>query len=139
MNCGAERGKFFISRCLKNIFESDELNKESVVAFFATTDSGDNYIDESSLIHLSKKNRDVKVLLLTKNISKRLTLDVEKANEQYGDFEIKTFTKSHGRFLIIDGMEVYHLGASLKDLGKKWFVFSKLDKNTVVSRILSVL
>jgi len=93
----------------------------------------DNYIDESTLTHLSKKTKTVKVLLLTKTISKQLTLDVKKANEQYGNFEIKNFTKSHDRFLIIDHTEVYHLGASLKDLGKKWFAFSKLEKNSIAN------
>ena len=93
----------------------------------------DNYIDESTLTHLSKKTKTVKVLLLTKTISKQLTLDVKKANEQYSNFELKTFTKSHDRFLIIDHTEVYHLGASLKDLGKKWFAFSKLEKNSIAS------
>lgn len=91
----------------------------------------DNYIDENSLIHLSKKAEKVKVVLLTKTVSKQLILDVKKVNEQYGNFEIKSFTKSHDRFLIIDNTEVYHLGASLKDLGKKWFAFSKMDKNSV--------
>ena len=56
---------------------------------------------------------------------------MKKANEQYGGFELKPFNKSHDRFLIIDHKEVYHLGASLKDLGKKWFAFSKLDKQMV--------
>lgn len=93
----------------------------------------DNYIDESTLTHLSKKTKAVKVLLLTKAITKQLTLDVKKANEQYGNFELQPFTKSHDRFLIIDHREVYHLGASLKDLGKKWFAFSKLDKNSVAN------
>jgi hypothetical protein len=93
----------------------------------------DNYIDESTLTHLSKKTKAVKILLLTKTITQQLTLDVKKANEQYGHFEIKTFTKSHDRFLIIDNSEVYHLGASLKDLGKKWFAFSKLDKSSVAN------
>ncbi|HPJ91322.1 MAG TPA: RhuM family protein, partial [Bacteroidales bacterium] len=98
--------------------------KESIVLI-------DNYIDETTLTHLSKKAKTVKVLLLIKTISKQLTLDVKKANEQYKNFEIKTFAKSHDRFLIIDNTEVYHLGASLKDLGKKWFAFSKMDKNSV--------
>ncbi|NCQ12100.1 MAG: DNA-binding protein [Bacteroidetes bacterium] len=93
----------------------------------------DNYIDESTLTHLSKKTKTVKVLLLTKTISKQLTLDVKKANEQYPNFELKPFTKSHDRFLIIDNTEVYHLGASLKDLGKKWFAFSKLEKNSIAN------
>ncbi len=91
----------------------------------------DNYIDENTLFHLAKKKTRVKALLLTKKISKQMTLDVKKANEQYGNFEIKKFSKSHDRFLIIDESEIYHLGASLKDLGKKWFGFSKLDKNSV--------
>lgn len=91
----------------------------------------DNYIDENTLTHLTKKNKDVKVLLLTKSISKQLQLDVQKANAQYGSFAIKTFTQSHDRFIIIDNTEVYHLGASLKDLGKKWFAFAKMDKHSV--------
>ncbi len=98
----------------------------------------DNYIDETSLIHLAKKNAGVKVLLLTPNANKQVALDVKKANEQYGDFEVKTFSKSHDRFLIIDDSEVYHLGASLKDLGKKWFAFSKLNKDSVKYIIESV-
>lgn len=93
----------------------------------------DNYIDESTLTHLSKKTKAVEVLLLTKTITKQLTLDVKKANEQYPGFELKPFTKSHDRFLIIDNEEVYHLGASLKDLGKKWFAFSKLEKNSIAN------
>ena len=98
----------------------------------------DNYIDESTLTHLSKKTKAVKVLLLTKTMSNKLTLDVKKANEQYGDFEIREFTNSHDRFIIIDNSDVYHLGASLKDLGKKWFAFSKMDKSSVSSIIKEI-
>jgi hypothetical protein len=99
----------------------------------------DNYIDENTLTHLAKKKKNVKVLLLTKNTSKQLNLDIQKANAQYGNFEAKQFDKSHDRFLIIDnGKEVYHLGASLKDLGKKWFAFSKLDKSSVASIVRAI-
>ena len=98
--------------------------KESIVLI-------DNYIDETTLTHLTKKNQGVKVLLLTKDISKQLNLDIQKANTQYGHFEAKAFALSHDRFLIIDGKEVYHLGASLKDLGKKWFAFSKMEARSV--------
>lgn len=91
----------------------------------------DNYIDENTLMHLAKKEKGVSVVLLTKSISKQLQLDIQKANDQYGNFTAKTFTQSHDRFLIIDGKEVYHLGASLKDLGKKWFAFSKLEAKSV--------
>jgi len=98
----------------------------------------DNYIDESTLTHLSKKTKAVKVVLLTKTMSNQLTLDVKKANEQYGNFEIREFASSHDRFLIIDNSDVYHLGASLKDLGKKWFAFSKMDKSSVSSIIREI-
>ncbi|HOE38768.1 MAG TPA: RhuM family protein [Bacteroidales bacterium] len=99
----------------------------------------DNYIDETTLTHLAKKSKNVKILLLTKNINKQLQLDVQKANAQYGNFEIKTFTLSHDRFIIIDNTEVYHLGASLKDLGKKWFAFTKMNKNSVQNIINAIV
>ncbi len=98
----------------------------------------DNYVDESTLIHLCKKRKGVDVLLLTKGISKQLVLDIKKANEQYPNIEACTFTVSHDRFLVIDGEEVFHLGASLKDLGKKWFAFSKMDKTSVISIVNAV-
>jgi hypothetical protein len=89
----------------------------------------DNYIDESTLTHLFKKEKNVKVLLMTKSISRTLALDILKANEQSSGFEVKQLQKSHDRFLIIDRNELYHLGASMKDLGKKWFAFSRMDGN----------
>lgn len=93
----------------------------------------DNYIDESTLTHLSKKGNQVSVIFYTKNISKQLALDIKKANEQYGNFDIQHFDKSHDRFLIIDNATVYHLGASLKDLGKKCFAFTKMEADSVES------
>lgn len=91
----------------------------------------DNFIDESVLALLGKKEANVKVTLLTKYISRQLQLDIDRANEQYPTIEVKIFEQSHDRFLIIDFQDVYHLGASLKDLGKKWFAFSKIDKSSV--------
>jgi hypothetical protein len=88
----------------------------------------DNYVDESVLDLLTKKKKKVDVTILTKNISKALKLDEVKFNKQYGNLTIKQFDKAHDRFIIIDDKDVYHLGASLKDLGKKWFAFSKMDK-----------
>jgi hypothetical protein len=77
--------------------------------------------------------------VLTAKISSQLTLDVQKANTQYGDFYVKQFSQSHDRFLIIDsGKDVYHIGASLKDLGKKWFAFSKMNKESVAIIINAV-
>ena len=81
----------------------------------------DNYIDDTVLTHLTKRNKGVKVTILTKTISKQLALDIKKFNEQYPAIEIKEFKNSHDRFIIIDNTTVYHFGASLKDLGKKWF------------------
>ena len=99
----------------------------------------DNYVDESALTHLAKKKKGVKALILTKNTGKQLNLDIQKANAQYGGFDVKQFTQSHDRFIIIDnGKEVYHIGASLKDLGKKWFAFSKMDKGTVAHIISAI-
>jgi hypothetical protein len=91
----------------------------------------DNYIDERTLVHLSKKEKSVSVTLLSIDKSAQLDLDLQKANTQYGNFTWKKFSKSHDRFLIIDQNEVYHLGASLKDLGKKWFAFTLLKPQSI--------
>lgn len=91
----------------------------------------DNYIDDSVLLLLSKRTKTVKATIYTKTISSTLKLDLKKHNTQYEPIEIKTFDKAHDRFLIIDETKVYHIGASLKDLGKKWFAFSVLDSETV--------
>jgi len=89
----------------------------------------DNYIDESVFILFSELN--VKVTIYTENITEKLKLDLEKYNQQYPKIEIKTLKKCHDRFLIIDNKEIYHFGASIKDLGKKWFAFSKMDKESL--------
>ena len=89
----------------------------------------DNYVDESVLIMFSKRLDNVKSVIFTHKISKQLALDVNKFNSQYQPIEIKKYKKSHDRFLIIDNEEIYHIGASLKDLGKKLFAFSKMDIN----------
>ncbi|MCX6075088.1 MAG: virulence RhuM family protein [Campylobacterales bacterium] len=90
----------------------------------------DNYVDESVLLLLSKRVQKCEATIYTKNISKQLELDLKKYNSQYPAIEIKKFDLSHDRFLIIDENEFYHIGASLKDLGNKWFGFSKMDKET---------
>jgi hypothetical protein len=87
----------------------------------------DNYVDESVLLLLSKRNPSVETTIYTASIPDQLKLDLKKFNAQYPKVEVKTFTKSHDRFLIIDNTVVYHIGASLKDLGKKWFAFSKIE------------
>ena len=98
----------------------------------------DNYIDDSVLTLFTKRRVKVSVIIYTKIISKQLKLDLEKYNAQYPPIEIKEFKHSHDRFLIIDNKEVYHIGASLKDLGKKWFAFSKLEKEAfeLLSRLV---
>jgi Virulence protein RhuM family len=120
------------------VFEAYELTSKIIRSAKQSIILIDNYLDERTLTHLSKKKNGIQVLLLTKNISKQLTLDVQKANEQYGNFELKSFSQSHDRFLVIDKTEVYHLGASLKDLGKKWFAFSKMDKKSLTNILNSI-
>ena len=87
----------------------------------------DNYVDETTLLMLSKRNEGVSATIYTAKISQQLQLDIEKHNDQYPPIQIRTYKESHDRFLLIDGKEVYHIGASLKDLGKKLFAFSKMN------------
>lgn len=87
----------------------------------------DNYVDESVLLMLSKRGIGVTATIYTHTISNQLNLDIQKHNSQYPRIEVKTYKQCHDRFLIIDDTDVYHIGASLKDLGKKMFAFSKLD------------
>ncbi len=97
----------------------------------------DNYIDDTVLTLFTKRKPHIKLTIFTKRISKQLALDLKKHNEQYAPIQIKVFADSHDRFLIIDEKTVYHFGASLKDLSKKWFAFSKFDKDAL--RILNKL
>ena len=120
------------------IFDAYELTSRIIRSAQESITLIDNYLDESTFSLLAKKREHVVVTILTKTplneehkASKQLALDLRKANEQYGNFTVKSFTKSHDRFLVIDQNEVYHLGASLKDLGKKWFAFTKLNKQSV--------
>ena len=83
-------------------------------------------MDETTLLILAKRNQDVNAIIYTAKITKQLKLDIEKHNSQYPEIVVKTYKKSHDRFLIIDNKTLYHIGASLKDLGKKWFAFSKM-------------
>jgi hypothetical protein len=87
----------------------------------------DNYIDESVLYLFNKCKKGVSTTIYTRKISKQLEFDLEKYNSQFDPIEIVVFSSSHDRFLIIDEKHIYHIGASLKDLGKKWFAFSKLS------------
>lgn len=97
----------------------------------------DNYVDESTLMMLSKRNEGVKATIYTAKLHKQLQLDLQRHNAEYPPITIRTYKQSHDRFLIIDS-EVFHLGASLKDLGKKWFAFSRLHfpPQELIERIL---
>ncbi|XQC06133.1 virulence RhuM family protein [Arcobacter cryaerophilus gv. pseudocryaerophilus] len=90
----------------------------------------DNYIDET-VFTLFSKYPNINFTIYTSTISKQLKLDFEKYSKQYKNISLKTFKSSHDRFLIIDKKEIYHLGASLKDLRKKWFAFSKMSLNSL--------
>ena len=87
----------------------------------------DNYIDDTVLTLFTKRIPGIKVTIYTAQISKQLSLDLQRHNSQYEPIDIRQFNQSHDRFLIIDEKELYHIGASLKDLGKKWFAFSKIQ------------
>ena len=90
----------------------------------------DNYIDDT-VFTLFSKYPNINFIIYTNNISKQLKLDFEKYSKQYKNIALKTFKSSHDRFLIIDKKDIYHLGASLKDLGKKWFAFSKMSLDSL--------
>ncbi len=91
----------------------------------------DNYIDDTVLTLFSKRKNGVKVKILSKIITQQMQLDITKFNKQYEQIDLVEFDLSHDRFIIIDEKDLYHFGASLKDLGKKWFAFSKIDINIV--------
>ncbi|MBP5613010.1 MAG: hypothetical protein J6X35_02535 [Bacteroidales bacterium] len=93
--------------------------KERIVLF-------DNYVDDTMLTMLDKRGENVSATIYTKAVSAQLELDLAKHNAQYRPIEVKAFDKVHDRFLCIDST-VYHIGASLKDLGKKWFAFSRME------------
>lgn len=97
----------------------------------------DNYVDDTVFTLLAKRGQAVSATIYTKSISNQLQLDVQRHNSQYPPITIHAFAHAHDRFLIIDGTELYHIGASLKDLGKKWFAFSKM--NAEIGKMLSFL
>ncbi|MGJ0319427.1 RhuM family protein [Aliarcobacter cryaerophilus] len=100
-----------------------KLAKEEVILI-------DSYIDDT-VFTLFSKYPNINFTIYTSTISKQLKLDFEKYSKQYKNISLKTFKSSHDRFLIIDKKDIYHLGASLKDLGKKWFAFSKMSLNSL--------
>jgi hypothetical protein len=116
----------FISDILKNA-------KKSITLI-------DNYIDGNTLLHLSS-NKDLNINIITKSLTKELKIIIEKFNKQYKNLKVFEYSKSHDRFLIIDEKIIYHIGASLKDLGNKWFAFSKLEDDNfeLLKRIANIL
>ena len=97
----------------------------------------DNYVDDTVLTLLGKRGQSVSATIYTKNISNQLQLDLQRYNSQYPAINVHAFAHAHDRFLIIDGTELYHIGSSLKDLGRKWFAFSKMSAEA--SKMISLL
>ena len=132
-NLPIQQGIFFEGQLFDAyVFVSDLVKsaKKSIVLI-------DNYVDETVLLLLSKRNETVKATIYTEKITPQFQLDIKKHNAQYEPVGVEIEKKSHDRFLIIDENQVYHLGASVKDLGKKWFAFSRLhiDANSILSRL----
>ena len=132
-NLPVQQGIFFDGQLFDAyVFVSDLVKsaKKSIVLI-------DNYVDETVLLLLSKRNANVKATIYTEKITPQFQLDIKKHNAQYEPVGVEIEKKSHDRFLIIDENQVYHLGASVKDLGKKWFAFSRLhiDANSILSRL----
>lgn len=115
----------FVSKIIKNA-------KKSIILI-------DNYIDESVLTMFTKRKKTVKAVMFTGKITPGLELDLKKHNRQYEPIEIHERSGFHDRFLIIDEKQLYHIGASLKDLGKKWFAFSRMDllTNDILNKLKS--
>ena len=129
----AQQGIFFDGQLFDAyVFVSDLVKsaKKSIVLI-------DNYVDETVLLLLSKRIDTVKATIYIEKITPQFQLDINKHNAQYEPVGVEIEKKSHDRFLIIDENQVYHLGASVKDLGKKWFAFSRLhiDANSILSRL----
>ena len=99
----------------------------------------DNYIDDSVLKMLQKKNKGVEVIILTSEKSKIIGLDIKKFNEQYGILKLAKTSKFHDRFIIIDSKKLYHLGASLKDLGKKCFAINRIEEKEIIENIAKLI
>ena len=132
-NLPLQQGIFFDGQLFDAyVFVSDLVKsaKKSIILI-------DNYVDETVLLLLSKRNDSLIATIYTEKITPQFQLDIKKHNAQYEPVGVEIENKSHDRFLIIDENQVYHLGASVKDLGKKWFAFSRLhiDPNTILTRL----
>lgn len=124
-NLKQEQGIFFDGQ----IFDAYVFAADLVRSAESSITLIDNYIDETVLTILDKRHEDVEAIIYTKELNRQFSLDLKKHNEQYRPIEVRTFNKAHDRFLLIDD-KVYHLGASLKDLGRKWFAFSLMKEWT---------
>ena len=97
----------------------------------------DNYIDDSILKMLSKKNKNVEVVIFTSNKSNISSLDIEKFNQEYPVLKVSKTNKFHDRFLLIDNKELYHCGASIKDLGKKCFAINRIEDKEIIDKFVA--
>jgi hypothetical protein len=122
-NQAPQQGIFFNGQ----IFDAYRFVSDLVKSARKSIELIDNYADETTLLILSKRRRSCAAIIYTAKISRQLELDLRKHNEQYPAIEVHLLRGWHDRFLVIDGKQVYHFGASLKDLGKRCFAFSRLD------------
>lgn len=99
----------------------------------------DNYIDESVLVMLDKRDKNVSASIFTQTISQQLRLDISKHNEQYNPIAIRILNKVHDRFMLIDDIRLYHIGASIKDLGKKLFAITLIEDTTIIATMQELM
>ena len=99
----------------------------------------DNYIDDNILKMISKKNKDVEVIILTSDKSNISKLDIQKFNKEYPLLKVAKSNKFHDRFIVIDNKELYHVGASIKDLGKKCFAISKMENEEMLEMMKNII
>ena len=97
----------------------------------------DNYIDDSVLKMLTKKNKNVEVVILTSDKSNIEKIDIQKFNKEYPILKVAKTNKFHDRFIVIDNKEMYHLGASIKDLGKKCFEINKIEDIEIINKVIN--
>ena len=122
--------EYEVLRCKDITLNKDRVYKKILII--------DNYVDDSILKMLTKKKSNVEVVILTSNKSNIQNIDIQKFNKEYPILKIAKTNKFHDRFIVLDNEEMYHLGASIKDLGKKCFGINKIEDKEIIGKIINL-